>query len=104
MLQKKRALHRGPLSTGVPSPAHHRAVFSAGKVDFIVVPSFFRHTFLVFYKVLMAELEKAVRKIPACKTSDSAEVSHKVSHCRKCAPRRNDGCTFVKGSLFVQFV
>ncbi|XP_070697589.1 Fanconi anemia group D2 protein [Pempheris klunzingeri] len=37
-------------------------------------PTLNRQTFLVFYKVLMAELEKAVRKIPACKISDNAEV------------------------------
>uniref|UniRef100_A0A3Q3XSE3 Uncharacterized protein n=1 Tax=Mola mola TaxID=94237 RepID=A0A3Q3XSE3_MOLML len=37
-------------------------------------PTLNRQTFLVFYKVLMAELEKAVRKIPACKISDSTEA------------------------------
>uniref|UniRef100_A0A3P9ITR3 FA complementation group D2 n=1 Tax=Oryzias latipes TaxID=8090 RepID=A0A3P9ITR3_ORYLA len=31
-------------------------------------------TFLVFYKVLLAELEKAVRKIPAGKSSDDSEA------------------------------
>ncbi|XP_054472432.1 Fanconi anemia group D2 protein [Anoplopoma fimbria] len=37
-------------------------------------PTLNRQTFLVFYKVLMAELEKAIRKIPACKVSDSTEA------------------------------
>ncbi|XP_016536364.1 Fanconi anemia group D2 protein isoform X1 [Poecilia formosa] len=37
-------------------------------------PTLNRQTFLVFYKVLMAELEKAARRIPAGKTSDSSEV------------------------------
>ncbi|XP_022601376.1 Fanconi anemia group D2 protein isoform X2 [Seriola dumerili] len=37
-------------------------------------PTLNRQTFLVFYKVMMAELEKAVRKIPAGKISDSAEA------------------------------
>ncbi|XP_028261743.1 Fanconi anemia group D2 protein isoform X2 [Parambassis ranga] len=37
-------------------------------------PTLSRQTFLVFYKVLMAELEKAVRKIPAVKISDSTEA------------------------------
>ncbi|XP_047439463.1 Fanconi anemia group D2 protein isoform X2 [Mugil cephalus] len=37
-------------------------------------PTLSRQTFLVFYKVLMAELEKAVRKIPAGKMSDSSEA------------------------------
>ncbi|XP_022047915.2 Fanconi anemia group D2 protein [Acanthochromis polyacanthus] len=37
-------------------------------------PTLNRQTFLVFYKVLMAELEKAVRKIPAGKMSDSTEA------------------------------
>uniref|UniRef100_A0A3P9BV97 FA complementation group D2 n=1 Tax=Maylandia zebra TaxID=106582 RepID=A0A3P9BV97_9CICH len=37
-------------------------------------PTLSRQTFLVFYKVLMAELEKAVRKIPASKMSDNTEV------------------------------
>uniref|UniRef100_A0A3Q0T545 FA complementation group D2 n=1 Tax=Amphilophus citrinellus TaxID=61819 RepID=A0A3Q0T545_AMPCI len=37
-------------------------------------PTLSRQTFLVFYKVLMAELEKAVRKIPAGKMSDTTEV------------------------------
>uniref|UniRef100_A0A3B3UF77 FA complementation group D2 n=1 Tax=Poecilia latipinna TaxID=48699 RepID=A0A3B3UF77_9TELE len=37
-------------------------------------PTLNRQTFLVFYKVLMAELEKAARKIPAGKTSDSSEA------------------------------
>ncbi|KAK1901245.1 Fanconi anemia group D2 protein [Dissostichus eleginoides] len=30
--------------------------------------------FLVYYKVMMTELEKAIRKIPACKVSDSSEA------------------------------
>ncbi|KAK9529071.1 hypothetical protein VZT92_013188 [Zoarces viviparus] len=37
-------------------------------------PTLNRHTFLVFYKVLMAELEKAIRKIPAGKVSDNTEA------------------------------
>lgn len=37
-------------------------------------PTLNRQTFLVFYKVLMAELEKAVRKIPAGKMSDNPET------------------------------
>ncbi|XP_005941174.2 Fanconi anemia group D2 protein [Haplochromis burtoni] len=37
-------------------------------------PTLSRQTFLVFYKVLMAELEKAVRKIPASKMSDNTEA------------------------------
>ncbi|XP_042263150.1 Fanconi anemia group D2 protein isoform X2 [Thunnus maccoyii] len=37
-------------------------------------PTLNRQTFLVFYKVLMAELEKAVRKIPAGKISDNTEA------------------------------
>ncbi|KAM3621260.1 uncharacterized protein V6R79_008577 [Siganus canaliculatus] len=37
-------------------------------------PTLNKHTFLVYYKVLMAELEKAARKIPAYKISDSAEA------------------------------
>ncbi|XP_029288541.1 Fanconi anemia group D2 protein [Cottoperca gobio] len=37
-------------------------------------PTLSRQTFLVFYKVLMSELEKATRKIPACKVSDNAEA------------------------------
>uniref|UniRef100_A0A673APV4 FA complementation group D2 n=1 Tax=Sphaeramia orbicularis TaxID=375764 RepID=A0A673APV4_9TELE len=37
-------------------------------------PTLNRQTFLVFYKVLMAELEKSVRKIPAARTGDNAEV------------------------------
>ncbi|KAM7402059.1 hypothetical protein PAMP_017329 [Pampus punctatissimus] len=37
-------------------------------------PTLNRQTFLVFYKVLMAELEKAVRKIPAGKISDNMEL------------------------------
>ncbi|XP_075893389.1 Fanconi anemia group D2 protein isoform X2 [Nelusetta ayraudi] len=37
-------------------------------------PTLNKQTFLVYYKVLMAELEQAVRKIPACKSSDSAET------------------------------
>ncbi|XP_029948588.1 Fanconi anemia group D2 protein isoform X2 [Salarias fasciatus] len=41
-------------------------------------PTLNRQTFLVFYKVLMAELEKAARKIPACKMNDSSE-----SQCEK---------------------
>lgn len=40
----------------------------------------FRQTILVFYKVMMSELEKAVRKIPAGKTSDNSEVSHSVHY------------------------
>uniref|UniRef100_A0A3Q3M446 FA complementation group D2 n=1 Tax=Labrus bergylta TaxID=56723 RepID=A0A3Q3M446_9LABR len=37
-------------------------------------PTLSRQTFLVFYKVLMAELEKAARKIPPCKISDNTEA------------------------------
>ncbi|XP_041804452.1 Fanconi anemia group D2 protein isoform X1 [Chelmon rostratus] len=37
-------------------------------------PTLNRQTFLVFYKVLMAELEKASRKIPAFKISDNTEA------------------------------
>uniref|UniRef100_A0A3Q4GAA2 FA complementation group D2 n=1 Tax=Neolamprologus brichardi TaxID=32507 RepID=A0A3Q4GAA2_NEOBR len=37
-------------------------------------PTLSRQTFLVFYKVLMAELEKAVHKIPSSKMSDNTEV------------------------------
>ncbi|KAI3370125.1 hypothetical protein L3Q82_024917 [Scortum barcoo] len=37
-------------------------------------PTLSRQTFLVFYKVLLAELEKAVRKIPPCKISDNTET------------------------------
>ncbi|XP_038553843.1 Fanconi anemia group D2 protein isoform X1 [Micropterus salmoides] len=37
-------------------------------------PTLSRQTFLVYYKVLMAELEKAVKKIPACKISDNTEA------------------------------
>ncbi|KAM9361725.1 Fanconi anemia group D2 protein [Symphorus nematophorus] len=37
-------------------------------------PTLNRQTFLVFYKVLMAVLEKAARKIPACKISDNTEA------------------------------
>ncbi|KAM7006851.1 Fanconi anemia group D2 protein [Tautogolabrus adspersus] len=37
-------------------------------------PTLSRQTFLVFYKVLMAELEKAARKIPPCKISDDTEA------------------------------
>lgn len=37
-------------------------------------PTLHRQTFLVFYKVLMAELEKAVRKIPAGGVNDSTEA------------------------------
>lgn len=37
-------------------------------------PTLNRQTFLVFYKVLMAELEKSVRRIPATKIDDSTEV------------------------------
>lgn len=33
----------------------------------------------MFYKVLLAELEKAVRKIPAGKSSDDSEVSPKLT-------------------------
>uniref|UniRef100_A0A3B3DEN6 FA complementation group D2 n=1 Tax=Oryzias melastigma TaxID=30732 RepID=A0A3B3DEN6_ORYME len=36
-------------------------------------PTLNRQTFLVFYKVMLAELEKAVRKIPAGKSSDDSE-------------------------------
>ncbi len=42
---------------------------------------FSRQTFLVFYKVLMAELEKAARKIPACKISDNSEVRCRTLQC-----------------------
>uniref|UniRef100_A0A671UW42 FA complementation group D2 n=1 Tax=Sparus aurata TaxID=8175 RepID=A0A671UW42_SPAAU len=37
-------------------------------------PTLNRQTFLVFYKVLMAELEKATRKIPPVKICDSSET------------------------------
>uniref|UniRef100_A0A3B3ZMP0 Uncharacterized protein n=1 Tax=Periophthalmus magnuspinnatus TaxID=409849 RepID=A0A3B3ZMP0_9GOBI len=37
-------------------------------------PTLHRQTFLVFYKVLMAVLEKSARKIPAAKMCDSTEV------------------------------
>uniref|UniRef100_A0A667XVX7 FA complementation group D2 n=1 Tax=Myripristis murdjan TaxID=586833 RepID=A0A667XVX7_9TELE len=37
-------------------------------------PTLSRHTFLVFYKGMMSELEKAVRKIPAGRNSDSTEA------------------------------
>uniref|UniRef100_A0A7N8YIQ7 FA complementation group D2 n=1 Tax=Mastacembelus armatus TaxID=205130 RepID=A0A7N8YIQ7_9TELE len=37
-------------------------------------PTLSRQTVLVFYKVMMAELEKAVRKIPAGKINDSSEA------------------------------
>ncbi|XP_041638760.1 Fanconi anemia group D2 protein isoform X2 [Cheilinus undulatus] len=37
-------------------------------------PTLNRQTFLVFYKVLMAELEKAARKIPPFKASDNTEA------------------------------
>ncbi|XP_058488047.1 Fanconi anemia group D2 protein [Solea solea] len=37
-------------------------------------PTLNRQTFLVFYKVMMAELEKAVKKIPASKMSDNTET------------------------------
>ncbi|XP_068172389.1 Fanconi anemia group D2 protein isoform X2 [Antennarius striatus] len=37
-------------------------------------PTLSRQTFLVFYKVLMVELEKAARRIPAYKTSDDNEA------------------------------
>ncbi|XP_015243810.1 PREDICTED: Fanconi anemia group D2 protein isoform X3 [Cyprinodon variegatus] len=37
-------------------------------------PTLSRQTFLVFYKVLMAELEKAVRRIPPGKMSDNSEA------------------------------
>ncbi|XP_023258204.1 Fanconi anemia group D2 protein [Seriola lalandi dorsalis] len=37
-------------------------------------PTLNRQTFLVFYKVMMAELEKAIRKIPAGKISDNSEA------------------------------
>uniref|UniRef100_A0A8D2ZEY8 FA complementation group D2 n=1 Tax=Scophthalmus maximus TaxID=52904 RepID=A0A8D2ZEY8_SCOMX len=39
-------------------------------------PTLSRQTFLVFYKVMMAELEKAVRKIPASKISDNVEAQN----------------------------
>ncbi|XP_019736648.1 Fanconi anemia group D2 protein isoform X3 [Hippocampus comes] len=37
-------------------------------------PTLSKQTFLVFYKVLMAELEKSVRKIPSGKINDSSEA------------------------------
>ncbi|XP_039972214.1 Fanconi anemia group D2 protein [Xiphias gladius] len=37
-------------------------------------PTLSRQTFLVFYKVMMAELDKAVRRIPAGKISDNTEA------------------------------
>ncbi|XP_061778669.1 Fanconi anemia group D2 protein isoform X3 [Nerophis ophidion] len=37
-------------------------------------PTLSKHTFLVFYKVLMTELEKSVRRIPIGKSSDSSEA------------------------------
>ncbi|XP_068451005.1 Fanconi anemia group D2 protein isoform X2 [Clinocottus analis] len=37
-------------------------------------PTLNRQTFLMFYKVLMAELEKAIKKIPAGKVSDNTEA------------------------------
>ncbi|XP_036008013.1 Fanconi anemia group D2 protein [Fundulus heteroclitus] len=37
-------------------------------------PTLNRQTFLVYYKVLMAELEKAARRIPAGKMNDSSEA------------------------------
>ncbi|KAI4826711.1 hypothetical protein KUCAC02_030145 [Chaenocephalus aceratus] len=37
-------------------------------------PTLNRQTFLVYYKVMMTELEKAIRKIPACKVSESSEA------------------------------
>ncbi|XP_016886559.2 Fanconi anemia group D2 protein-like, partial [Cynoglossus semilaevis] len=37
-------------------------------------PTLNRQTFLVYYKVMMAVLEKAVKKIPASKMRDSDEV------------------------------
>ncbi|XP_054640735.1 Fanconi anemia group D2 protein isoform X2 [Dunckerocampus dactyliophorus] len=37
-------------------------------------PTLSRQTFLVFYKVLMTELEKSVRRIPAGKSSDGSEA------------------------------
>ncbi|XP_061689919.1 Fanconi anemia group D2 protein isoform X2 [Syngnathoides biaculeatus] len=37
-------------------------------------PTLSRQTFVVFYKVLMAELEKSVRKIPSGKISDNSEA------------------------------
>ncbi|XP_074535183.1 Fanconi anemia group D2 protein [Halichoeres trimaculatus] len=37
-------------------------------------PTLNRQTFLVFYKVLMSELEKAARKIPPYRTSDNTET------------------------------
>ncbi|XP_072308789.1 Fanconi anemia group D2 protein [Eucyclogobius newberryi] len=37
-------------------------------------PTLHRQTFLVFYKVLMAVLEKSVRRIPAAKMGDNTEV------------------------------
>ncbi|KAM8913890.1 Fanconi anemia group D2 protein isoform 2-T6 [Spinachia spinachia] len=39
-------------------------------------PTLNRSTFLVFYKVLMAELEKAIRKIPAANVSDNTEAQN----------------------------
>uniref|UniRef100_A0A3B3BZ99 FA complementation group D2 n=1 Tax=Oryzias melastigma TaxID=30732 RepID=A0A3B3BZ99_ORYME len=47
-------------------------------------PTLNRQTFLVFYKVMLAELEKAVRKIPAGKSSDDSEVSHKLKCLLNC--------------------
>ncbi|XP_029357845.1 Fanconi anemia group D2 protein [Echeneis naucrates] len=42
-------------------------------------PTLNRQTFLVFYKVMMAKLEKAARKIPASKMNDNTETqSHKL--------------------------
>ncbi|KAG7219243.1 hypothetical protein INR49_019191 [Caranx melampygus] len=37
-------------------------------------PTLNRQTFLVFYRVMMAELDKAVRRIPAGRASDSSET------------------------------
>nr|XP_057911757.1 Fanconi anemia group D2 protein [Doryrhamphus excisus] len=37
-------------------------------------PTLSRQTFLVFYKVLMTELEKSIRRIPSGKSSDSSEA------------------------------
>lgn len=53
-----------------------------------------RQTFLVFYRTMMAELEKAVRKIPPGKQRDSIEVCVCV-----CVP--GFVCSFVRGHLLV---
>uniref|UniRef100_A0A3B3Y3L7 FA complementation group D2 n=1 Tax=Poecilia mexicana TaxID=48701 RepID=A0A3B3Y3L7_9TELE len=59
-------------------------------------PTLNRQTFLVFYKVLMAELEKAARRIPAGKTSDSSETIH--SNCHP----KNTICFCQYGRLFLE--